>query len=70
MTFVLDPSVALTWAFADERSPATLAIKAELAQGTAVVPVIWPFELTNGIALGERRGWLSPDDAQQSSPIC
>jgi hypothetical protein len=43
LTFVLDPSAALTWAFVDEWSPATLAIRAELLQGVVVVPVLWPF---------------------------
>jgi predicted nucleic acid-binding protein len=54
--FVLDASVALAWCFADESSPYTEAVLNRLASGgEAIVPAIWPFEVTNALLVAERR---------------
>ena len=65
MGFVLDSSVTMAWVFPDEQSTAALAMRDRLLTETAVVPAVWPFEVTNVLALGERRGRISPGDADQ-----
>lgn len=54
--FVVDASVALSWCFEDETSPLTDAILTRLEREPAVVPVIWPLEVANGLRSAERRG--------------
>ncbi len=56
MPFVLDASVAVAWAFADEDHPdATLALE-RLQSGPARVPSLWWFELRNASLVNGRRG--------------
>lgn len=62
MTFVLDASVTLAWAFEDERSPLSARILARLADDDAAVPGIWPLEIANGLLTAERRGRLTRGD--------
>lgn len=57
--FVLDCSVALTWCFADEATPATMAIQERLYADSAAVPSLWPLEVANGLLMAMRRGRLS-----------
>ena len=38
MTFVLDNSVALTWCFEDERTPATTALLERVGEAGALAP--------------------------------
>lgn len=63
MSFVLDNSVALTWCFEDERSPATMALLEQIGELGAVAPMLWPLEALNGLLVAERRGGL--DAAQR-----
>jgi predicted nucleic acid-binding protein len=58
VTFVLDNSVALTWCFEDERTPATTAVLERLTDSGAVAPALWPLEALNGLLAAERRGRL------------
>lgn len=60
MSFVLDASVAATWAFEDEITPYADQVLAALDTESAVVPAIWPLEVTNVLVLGERRGRIRP----------
>jgi predicted nucleic acid-binding protein len=60
MPFVLDASVATTWAFEDEITPYADQVLAALDTESAVVPAIWPLEVTNVLVLGERRGRIRP----------
>ncbi len=55
MSFVVDSSVALSWCFEDERTPATLALLERVAEVGAVVPQHWPAEVLNGLMMAERR---------------
>jgi len=65
MRFVLDPSVAITWALRDEDHPlADLAFEA-LGLGSAIVPAIWWYELRNVLIQSERRGRSTPGDSAQ-----
>ena len=56
MTLVLDCSLALSWCFEDERTPATAAILERVAEQGAVVPAIWRLEVANGLQNALRRG--------------
>ena len=59
MSFVLDASIAVTWAFEDEdHADATLALD-RLQAGEARVPSLWWFELRNALLVNERRGRLT-----------
>lgn len=55
----------MAWAFSDEQTPAALAVRGRLLTESAVVPAIWPFEVANVLIVGERRGRISPGDANQ-----
>jgi len=61
--FVLDASVALSWAFEDEVSPYTDAVLSSLSRGKAIVPSIWPLEVGNALVVAERRGRLKEADS-------
>jgi predicted nucleic acid-binding protein len=52
---VLDGSVALSWAFADERSSQSIEVLDALSLGEADVPALWPLEVANGIATALRK---------------
>ncbi len=54
--FVLDASVTLAWCFEDEASPFADEVLDSLNKSVALVPCIWPLEITNVLAMAERRG--------------
>ncbi len=54
MNFVLDASVALAWCFEDETDEYSDVVLESLIAGEAVVPALWPTEVTNGLATAER----------------
>lgn len=59
MAFVLDASIALCWAFADEDHPVAAAALDHLETSEAKVPGVWWFEVRNSLVVNERRGRLS-----------
>jgi predicted nucleic acid-binding protein len=59
LTFVLDASVAAAWFFPDEISDYSDGIMANLQTTGALVPAIWPLEMTNVMLVGERNGRLT-----------
>lgn len=65
--FVLDASVALRW-FLDKPVPAYAnRVKQMFLKGTrAVVPTLWHLEMSNGLAVAERRSVLIPADVDQA----
>ncbi len=65
MSFVLDSSVALSWCFEDERTPATAALLDQVAEFGGAAPSLWPLEVLNGLAMAERRGRLDADRRQR-----
>ena len=65
MSFVLDNSVALTWCFEEERTPATAGLLDQVGEAGAVTPMLWPFEALNGLLVAERRGRLNADRRQR-----
>jgi predicted nucleic acid-binding protein len=60
---VLDASVALSWAFDDEGGEYGAAVLQRLRTAEAVVPTVWPLEVANAPAVGERRGRLTPAES-------
>lgn len=54
--FVIDCSVAMTWLFPDEATTHTARLLERLANETALVPGWWFLEVTNVLALAERKG--------------
>jgi predicted nucleic acid-binding protein len=58
VSFVVDNSVALTWCFEDERTPATTALLEQVGEAGGFAPMLWPLEALNGLFVAERRGRL------------
>jgi predicted nucleic acid-binding protein len=58
--FVVDCSVAMTWLFSDEATDETQELLDRLSAETALVPSWWFVEVTNVLALAERRGRITP----------
>ena len=65
--FVLDASVALRW-FLDNPVPNYAnRVKQFFLKGTrAVVPALWHLEMSNGLAVAERRSILTAADVDQA----
>jgi len=59
MNLVLDASVTLAWAFRDERSEYAVGVLRDLESASAIVPGLWPLEVTNGLWVAERRDRIS-----------
>jgi predicted nucleic acid-binding protein len=59
-SFVVDSSVALAWCFQDEATPATRALLQRMGGESALVPAWWFLELTNVLALAERKRRITP----------
>ena len=59
MPFVLDASIAATWAFEDENHPNAAVALARAQSDTAWVPFVWWFEFRNAMLENERRGQLT-----------
>jgi predicted nucleic acid-binding protein len=58
-TFVLDCSIAMAWLFGDEATPSTAALLSRLGSETVLVPAWWFIEVTNVLALAERKGRIA-----------
>ena len=53
--FVLDCSLTMTWAFGDEATATSFTILDRLEVEAAVVPAHWFLEVTNVLAMAEKR---------------
>ncbi len=60
MAFVLDASVAGSWAFENERSSFAEGVLDRMESESAVVPALWWFEVRNLVIASERRGRITP----------
>jgi predicted nucleic acid-binding protein len=58
--FVVDCSIAMAWLFNDEATPKTAALLNRLTTQTALVPAWWFIEITNVLAMAERKGRITP----------
>jgi predicted nucleic acid-binding protein len=61
--FVIDNSVVMTWCFKDENRRYSDFILNKLEIATALVPSIWPLEVTNVLLVAERRKRISEADS-------
>ncbi|MGA9885294.1 MAG: type II toxin-antitoxin system VapC family toxin [Candidatus Acidiferrales bacterium] len=60
--FVLDASLALQWFLDDETNREySVAILASLSEKRAMVPVLWFYEVGNGLVMAHRRKRISAD---------
>ena len=59
MSFVLDASIAASWAFSDESHPTASRALSLLRTEEALVPPIWWFEIRNVLIGNERRKRLT-----------
>jgi predicted nucleic acid-binding protein len=64
--FVLDASIALAWLLDDPVPAYALQVKGSLRNTRALVPSLWTLEMANALAVGERRGNLTPDQVARS----
>ena len=62
MSLVLDPSVVAGWYIGDGSSSYTQAARMAVAVEGALVPSLWPYEVTNLFLMAERRGRMSVED--------
>jgi predicted nucleic acid-binding protein len=62
---VIDASVALAWCFKDELTEAAVRLLDRLRGGTAAVPILWPLEVSNVLALAERRRRITSAESAQ-----
>ena len=58
--FVVDCSIAMAWLFHDEATPKTAGLLNRLTKETALVPAWWFIEITNVLAIAERKGRIIP----------
>ena len=61
--FVIDNSVVMTWCFKDENSQYSDFILNMLESDTAIVPLIWPLEVTNVLLVAEQKKRISEADS-------
>jgi predicted nucleic acid-binding protein len=61
MSFVVDASVVLAWAF-DEVHPRAVLARDRVRGEEIVVPSVWWFEVRNALVMGERRGRITERD--------
>jgi predicted nucleic acid-binding protein len=59
-SFVVDCSVAMAWCFPDEATAATGQLLDRMAEETAAIPGLWYLEVTNVLALAERKKRIRP----------
>lgn len=62
--FVVDCSVAMAWLFHDEATQETAELLSRLATETALVPAWWFIEITNVLAMAERKGRITPRQSE------
>lgn len=65
MAIVLDASTTLAWLFRDEPSAHADRVLDRLAHEPALVPSIWPLEVSNGILMAERAGRIAADEVDK-----
>ncbi|HMK78217.1 MAG TPA: type II toxin-antitoxin system VapC family toxin [Xanthobacteraceae bacterium] len=65
MPLVLDASIAASWYFPDERSEDADRVLDGLEEDSALVPILWWFEVRNVLIIGERRRRSTPKMATE-----
>lgn len=59
-SFIVDCSYAMTWCFRDEATPATTDLLRRLSTDAALVPGLWFLEVSNVLALAEKKKRIKP----------
>lgn len=54
MSCVIDSSIALSWCFEYERTPATQTLLERIGDHGGVVSQYWPVEVLNGLMMAKR----------------
>jgi predicted nucleic acid-binding protein len=62
VTFILDCSMTMAWAFRDETTPGTLDVLELAASGVCMAPGVWPLEVCNAVLAAQRRGRFTAED--------
>ena len=62
---VIDASLALAWCFKDELTETATRLLEELRSGAAAVPLLWPIEVANVLAIAERRKRITLAESAQ-----
>ncbi len=65
----LDYSVSMAWWFDEEYDVYAAQVFDFLDQAAAIVPAVWPLEVTNALLIGERRSRISPDDSSRVTKL-
>ncbi len=60
--FVVDASMALKWFFIDEADDVSQRLFLRLSSGAAIVPELWPLEMTNALLAAERARRITSED--------
>ena len=64
--FVLDASLALQWFLEDEADRKySLEVLSSLSRKSAVVPLLWFYEVGNGLVMAQRRKRIRPNQIQE-----
>lgn len=58
--FVLDASVTMAWCFPDEATTLTSGLLDRMKTEAAAIPAVWYLEITNALAVAERKGRIPP----------
>ncbi len=61
--FVVDNSVVMSWCFEDEDHSYSDGVLDSLAESRALVPSVWPLEVSNVLLVAERRARLTQADS-------
>lgn len=69
MTFVLDASVTLAWAFEDVGGYYPGAVLDALVEEEAITTSLWPLEVSHGLLTAQRRGRIGAADASRFSRL-
>jgi predicted nucleic acid-binding protein len=62
-TMIIDCSMTMAWCFADERTPVSDRIQDRLITEAALVPAHWFLEVTNVLAMAEKRQRITAADS-------
>jgi predicted nucleic acid-binding protein len=63
--FIVDCSLAMTWVFNDEATPATTSLLRRLATEAMLVPAHWFLEVANVLVVAERKGRITVAQSAQ-----
>ncbi|MCY2965016.1 MAG: type II toxin-antitoxin system VapC family toxin [Planctomycetota bacterium] len=62
-TLIVDCSMAMAWCFADERTSVSDQVQDRMVAETILVPAHWFLEVSNVLAMAEKRGRISAADS-------